>query len=64
VTVTATYQGIEIARSDRTDVVEGNHYFPPEDVRDGVLELSDTRSTCPWKGEASYYAVVVGEPQP
>jgi uncharacterized protein (DUF427 family) len=27
-TVTATYQGTEIARSDHTVVVEGNHYFP------------------------------------
>jgi uncharacterized protein (DUF427 family) len=60
-TVTATYEGTEIARSDHTVVVEGNHYFPSADVRDGVLESSDTHTTCPWKGEASYYTVVVGE---
>jgi uncharacterized protein (DUF427 family) len=60
-TVTATYGGTEIARSDRTVVVEGNHYFPPEDVEEGVLQPSDTHTTCPWKGEASYYDVVVGE---
>ena len=60
-TVTATYEGTEIARSDRTVVVEGNHYFPAEDVLEGTLQPSDTHSVCPWKGEASYYDVVVGE---
>ena len=60
-TVTATYEGMEIARSDRTVVVEGNHYFPADDVLEGVLQPSDTHTTCPWKGVASYYDVVVGE---
>jgi len=60
-TVTATYEGTEIARSDRTVVVEGNHYFPVEDVLEGTLQPSDTHSVCPWKGTASYYDVVVGE---
>jgi uncharacterized protein (DUF427 family) len=60
-TVTATYEGTEIARSDRTVVVEGNHYFPAEDVADGVLEPSAIHTVCPWKGEASYYDVVVGD---
>jgi uncharacterized protein (DUF427 family) len=59
-TVTASFGGVEIARSDRTVVVEGNHYFPAEDVKDGVLESSSTHTTCPWKGVASYYDVVVG----
>jgi uncharacterized protein (DUF427 family) len=60
-TVIATYEGTEIARSDRTVIVEGNHYFPAEDVTDGVLQPSDRHTTCPWKGEASYYDIVVGE---
>ena len=60
-TVTATYQDTEIARSDRTVVMEGNHYFPLEDVTSGVLEPTDTTSVCPWKGTASYYDVVVGD---
>jgi uncharacterized protein (DUF427 family) len=60
-TVIATYEGTEIARSDHTVVVEGNHYFPRQDVADGVLEPSDTHTTCPWKGEASYHDVLVGE---
>ena len=60
-TVTASYEGTEIARSNRTVVVEGNHYFPLEDVLEGTLQPSDTHSVCPWKGTASYYDVVVGE---
>ena len=58
-TVTATFNGTEIARSDRTVVVEGNHYFPLDDVSEGILEPSETHTVCPWKGEASYYDVVV-----
>lgn len=48
-----------LAESDDTVVVEGNHYFPPESLNDAYLEPSDHRTTCPWKGEASYYDVVV-----
>ena len=58
-TITATYEGTEIARSDRTVVVEGNHYFPAEDVLDGTLQPSATHTVCPWKGEASYRTVEV-----
>jgi uncharacterized protein (DUF427 family) len=60
-TVIATFEGTEIARSDATIVVEGNHYFPVDDVRHGVLQASDSHTICSWKGEASYYDVVVGE---
>jgi uncharacterized protein (DUF427 family) len=60
-TVTATYEGAEIARSDDTVVVEGNHYFPYEAVKEGALEPTETHTICPWKGEASYYDVVVGD---
>jgi uncharacterized protein (DUF427 family) len=48
-----------LAESDDTVVVEGNHYFPPESVNTDYLEESDHRTTCPWKGEASYYTLVV-----
>jgi len=48
-----------IANSDDTVVVEGNHYFPPDSVLQQYLEPSNTHTTCPWKGEASYYNVVV-----
>lgn len=46
-----------IARSERTVVVEGNHYFPLEDVDPSVLESSDTTSRCPWKGTAHYHTL-------
>ncbi len=48
-----------MAESDRTVVVEGNHYFPPDSVRREHFKDSGTHTTCPWKGEASYYTVVV-----
>ena len=50
-----------IAESDHTVVVEGNHYFPPESLSTDHLRENDHRTTCPWKGEAQYYDVVVGD---
>jgi len=55
----ATWNGAVIAESDRTVVVEGNHYFPPDSVRRELLRDSTTHTTCPWKGVASYFDVVV-----
>lgn len=55
----AVWNGAVIARSDDTVVVEGNHYFPRDAVDDAFLASSDLASTCPWKGEAAYYDVVV-----
>ncbi len=55
----ATWNGTIVADSDDTVVVEGNHYFPADAVRREYVEPSDKRSTCPWKGIASYYDVVV-----
>ena len=49
-----------IAESDRTVVVEGNHYFPKEAVKAEFLRDSATHTTCPWKGVASYYSLQVG----
>jgi uncharacterized protein (DUF427 family) len=57
--VRATWNGRVVAESDDTIVVEGNHYFPPESVRQELLQSSTTDSACPWKGEAGYYDVVV-----
>jgi uncharacterized protein (DUF427 family) len=56
----ATWNGAVLAESDRTHVVEGNHYFPPEAVRRGHLRDSATHTVCGWKGTASYYDVEVG----
>lgn len=57
--VQATWNGAVLAESDRTVVIEGNHYFPPEDVNREYLEPSGRHSFCFWKGRASYYDVVV-----
>jgi len=48
-----------IAESSDTIVVEDNHYFPPNSIKREFLRESTHRSTCPWKGEAHYYDVVV-----
>lgn len=55
------WQKKEIASSDDTKIVEGNHYFPPESVKEKYLIESDHQTTCPWKGEASYYHLKVGD---
>ena len=57
----ATWKGATIAESPATRMVEGNHYFPAESVKREHLAPSDTHTTCGWKGEASYYDVVVGD---
>jgi uncharacterized protein (DUF427 family) len=57
----ATVGDAVLAESDAPVEVEGNQYFPPESVNEEHLESSDHRTTCPWKGEAAYYDVVVGD---
>ena len=57
----ATWNGAVIAESDRTVEVEGNQYFPIDAVRRELLRDSSTHTTCPWKGVASYYDVVVDD---
>lgn len=55
----AIWNDATVAESDQTVVVEGNHYFPPQSVNRQYLQESSKHTTCPWKGEASYYDVVV-----
>ena len=55
----AMWNGAVIAESDRTVVVEGNHYFPPETINQQYFQESSTHTTCPWKGVASYYNIQV-----
>ena len=57
----ATWKGEVLAESDETVVVEGNHYFPADSVKREHFRESATHTTCPWKGLASYYDVVVGD---
>jgi len=58
--VKATWNGVAIAESDATVVVEGNHYFPREAVRSELLSPSATTTFCPWKGTAHYHTITAG----
>ena len=61
----AIWKDTVLAESDDTVVVEGNHYFPPESVREELFVESDTTTHCPWKGDARYRSIVVdGERNP
>jgi len=55
----ASWKGATVAESDATEVVEGNHYFPPDSINREHLKESSTTSLCPWKGTASYYDIEV-----
>ena len=53
----ATWNGVVLAESDATVVVEGNHYFPPDALKKEHFRDSPHHTMCGWKGEASYYHV-------
>ncbi|MFS8798971.1 DUF427 domain-containing protein [Synechococcus sp. R60.3] len=55
----AIWNGVVVAETDRYETVEGNIYFPPESLRREYFQPSSTHTICPWKGEASYYTLVV-----
>jgi uncharacterized protein (DUF427 family) len=59
--VKAIWNGVLLAESDDTVVIEGNHYFPSASLRTEYLRQSETHTTCVWKGVASYYDIVVGD---
>ena len=58
----AIWNGTVIAASQDTVVVEGNHYFPPDSLHREYFADSDTTTTCPWKGQASYFTITVAGP--
>jgi uncharacterized protein (DUF427 family) len=55
----AVWNGTTLAETTEGQVVEGNYYFPPQSVKQQYVKPSMTHTTCPWKGEASYYDIVV-----
>ena len=55
----AVWKNVILAESKDTVVVEGNHYFPPDSINQRYFKESDTHTTCPWKGQASYYHIEV-----
>jgi uncharacterized protein (DUF427 family) len=61
----ATWNGAVIAQSDDTVVVEGNHYFPESALDRQYVTFSNHKTSCAWKGQASYYSLIVaGELNP
>ena len=55
----AIWNNAVLAESDKTVIVEGNHYFPRDSLRQEYFKPSSTHTVCPWKGTASYYDIEV-----
>lgn len=55
----ALYNGQVLAESENTIVIENNHYFPEDSINKEFFKDSDKHTSCPWKGEASYYTIEV-----
>ncbi len=53
----AIWNGVVLAESDHTQIVEGNHYFPPQAIHREYFSASDRQTTCAWKGAAGYYHI-------
>jgi len=53
----AIWKNTVIAESDDTVLVEGNHYFPVEALKREFVTFSNHKTSCPWKGQASYYSL-------
>ncbi|MBC7918608.1 MAG: DUF427 domain-containing protein [Rhodoferax sp.] len=61
----AVWNNTVIAESDDTVVVEGNHYFPASSLNREYTTFSNHKTSCAWKGQASYYSLIVnGEMNP
>lgn len=59
----AIWNNVIIAEAPKEELIriEGNWYFPPQSIKQEYFKQSDHHTTCPWKGEASYYDVVIGD---
>jgi uncharacterized protein (DUF427 family) len=55
----ATWNGTVIAESDDTVLVEGNHYFPESSLKREFISFSNHKTSCAWKGQASYYSLMI-----
>lgn len=57
----AVWKDQVIAESPKDELIyiEGNWYFPSSSIKSEYFSQSDTRTVCPWKGDASYYNVTV-----
>jgi thioredoxin len=57
--IRAHWNGVVIAESDDTVIVDRNHYFPADSVNKAYLIRSGKTTVCSWKGQASYYSLDV-----
>lgn len=55
----AIWNGVVIAESPNTVIVEGNHYFPADAIKKEFFQPSETHTVCGWKGTASYHTLSV-----
>lgn len=55
----AIWNNTVIAESEDTVLVEGNHYFPESALKREFTTFSNHKSSCAWKGQASYYSLIV-----
>lgn len=55
----ATWNNQTLAESNDTIVIENNHYFPASTIKKEFFKASSKHTSCPWKGEASYYTIEV-----
>lgn len=57
--VKAILNGVVIAESDDTVMVENNHYFPPASIKQDFFTEASKTTACPWKGTANYFDISV-----
>jgi len=57
--IKAMWNGAVVAESEKTEIVDGNHYFPADSIHKQYFKKSDTTSICPWKGTANYFSIEV-----
>jgi uncharacterized protein (DUF427 family) len=60
-----TLSGEKLAETDRAVLLDETgmptrYYLPRQDVRTDLLRPTATRTTCPFKGQASYWSAEVG----
>jgi uncharacterized protein (DUF427 family) len=60
--VEVSVNGVEVADSDRPVLLEETglptrYYLPREHVRADLLRATNSETTCPFKGQASYWSV-------
>ncbi len=63
--IEVSLNGEKLAESDRAVLLDetglpARYYFPRQDVRTEFLRPTSRRTTCPFKGQASYWSAEVG----